>query len=103
MATETPTGKYLNKNDADATHFIELYDDHTFIYYYQKDTLVETVKSTWQLMQEKNATKIFFSAWRSFGPYKEKGCSNCAWSVVLKDGELFFSQLLRKEMNFIKE
>ena len=68
MATETSAGRYLNNNDSDATHFIELYDDHTFIYYYQKDTLVETFKSTWQFIQEKDVTKIFFSAWRSFGP-----------------------------------
>ena len=103
LTENTPVGRYVNEYEKDAKHYIELLDDHTFIYHYEKDTIVESLKANWELLKEKDGYRIFFSTWKSYGPFHSEGCSNCAWSVAMEEGELFFSYLMRKEMNFTKE
>ena len=103
LVDSSPVGRYVNEYEEEANHYIELLDDHTFIYHYEKDTIVESLKANWELIKEKEGYRIFFSTWKSFGPFQAEICSNCSWSVVLKDGEMFFSYLMRKEMNFTRE
>jgi hypothetical protein len=95
-------GRYVNNAEENALHYIDLFDDGTFVHYYSNDTIQTAEKAHWKLIEEKNGAKVFFSKWKTYGPYQEYGCSNCAWSVLLKDGELYFSKVLRNEMNFIK-
>ena len=103
LAENSPIGRYVNNYEEGARHYIELLDDHTFIYHYEKDTIAESLKANWELLKEKQGDRIFFSTWKSYGPFQAEGCSNCAWSVALVEGELFFSYMMRKEMNFHKE
>ena len=93
----------MNAIEKDAVHYIDIYEDGTFIHYYSKDTLEAAEKANWRLLEDKKGTKIFFSKWKSYGVHKTSGCSNCALSVFLKEGELLFGKTDHKERNFVKQ
>jgi len=99
-------GKYYNTFEEGVNHYVALNEDNLFVHYYHKKGEEEKYnKGKWTLRTEENGVvKVSFKAWESFGIYaKEYGCSNCLWTVKLKDGELGFNYDLPREMNFYKK
>lgn len=97
-------GKYINKYEPDANHYVELKADSTFLHYYKKNN--ETAKENegnWELVTTPKKTEIVFRTWKTFGFGDSTDCNGCIRFVKLIEGEMIFDYDLPHEMNFKKE
>ena len=98
------TGKYRNTFEPEATHYVELKTDSTFLHYYKKGNEdAQENKGTWRFIKTDKKEEIMFSTWTTFGINKQYDCNDCLRFVKIKDDELIFNVDLPSEMNFKKE
>lgn len=62
---EAVTGKYVCHNDTNATNYLELNVDGSFLHYYSKGNKIITDKGNWN-RSENGFCQIEFSNWKSF-------------------------------------
>lgn len=97
-------GKYENTFDRDASHYVELKADSTFIHYYKKaDEQPKENRGIWSLLITTKKTEVKFDTWIDYGYKDESSCNGCYKYIQLVDGEMIFSYDLPNEMNFVKK
>lgn len=96
-------GKYVNAFEHNAVHFVELYDDSSFLHYYKKNDSQFENRGHWKFRNDNGNPEISFTYWKSFGENKDQACVNgCLAFVKMKNSELIFDGDLPDERNFKK-
>jgi hypothetical protein len=97
-------GKYINKFEQNAKHYIELKNDSTYLHYYKKNgELFKENLGSWCLLKSQNKIEIVLDNWTDFGYIDETSCDGCIRVVEFKNCSIIFSYDLPNEMNFYKE
>ena len=98
---EEVIGRYINKYEPNAQHYIDVNEDGTFIHVYNSGENEKINKGTWLL--DSSGHEVSFTTWTSFGKHNDPRClDGCYSSVQLHYGELRFSYD-EPDLNFTRE
>lgn len=101
---EILVGKYVNKYETAAEHYVVLKPDSSYFHYYKLDTVERKQSGKWNLSKLSNGgSALTFYDWISFGPQTGISCNGCAFVTDLAGKEIVFSQDLAEKVNFYKE